>query len=115
MSFTHPRDVAKALFRVATAGEGGKVYQVKSFDATAEELARGVIEACGKKVQVKREGLFSKTTLPADYTPFGTITSGLNILQTVAKAGTTCTYSAGGGVPKEKVIMDSVSISKTTT
>jgi len=48
MSFTHPRDVAKGLFRVATA----------------EELASGVIEACGKKVQVKREGLFSKTTLP---------------------------------------------------
>ena len=64
MSFTHPRDVAKALFRVATAGEGGKVYQVKSFDATAEDLAKGVIEACGKKVQVKREGLFSKSTLP---------------------------------------------------
>jgi nucleoside-diphosphate-sugar epimerase len=64
MSFTHPRDVAKALFRVATAGEGGKVYQVKSFDATAEELAIGVMEACGKKAQVKREGLFSKTAVP---------------------------------------------------
>lgn len=64
MSFTHPRDVAKGLFRVATAGEGGKVYQVKSFDATAEDLARGVVDACGKKVQVKREGLFSKTALP---------------------------------------------------
>jgi nucleoside-diphosphate-sugar epimerase len=64
MSFTHPRDVAKALFRVATAGEGGRVYQVKSFDATTEELARGVMEACGKKAQVKREGLFSKTALP---------------------------------------------------
>jgi nucleoside-diphosphate-sugar epimerase len=64
MSFTHPKDVAKALFKVATAGEGGKVYQVKSFDATAEGLARGVIEACGRKAQVKREGLFVKTALP---------------------------------------------------
>jgi nucleoside-diphosphate-sugar epimerase len=64
MSFTHPRDVAKALFRVATAGEGGKVYQVKSFDASAEELAKGVIEACGKKVKVKREGLFARTSVP---------------------------------------------------
>jgi nucleoside-diphosphate-sugar epimerase len=64
MSFTHPKDVAKALFRVATAGEGGKVYQVKSFDATAEELAKGVVAACGKKAQIKREGLFSKTSLP---------------------------------------------------
>ena len=64
MSLTHPKDVAKALFRVATSGEGGKVYQVKSFDATAEDLAKGVVEACGKKAQVKREGLFSKTSLP---------------------------------------------------
>jgi dihydroflavonol-4-reductase len=64
MSFTHPKDVAKALFRVATAGESGKVYQVKSFDATAEELAKGIVKACGKGVSVKREGLFAKTSLP---------------------------------------------------
>ena len=64
MSFTHPKDVAKALFRVATAGESGKVYQVKSFDSTAEELAKGVVSACGKKAQVKREGIFAKTALP---------------------------------------------------
>jgi nucleoside-diphosphate-sugar epimerase len=64
MSFTHPKDVAKALFRVATAGQGGKVYQVKSFDSTLEDFAKGVIEASGKKTQVKREGLFSKTSIP---------------------------------------------------
>jgi dihydroflavonol-4-reductase len=64
MSFTHPKDVAKALFRVATAGESGKVYQVKSFDATTEELAKGIVKACGKSVPVKREGLFAKTALP---------------------------------------------------
>jgi peptidyl-prolyl cis-trans isomerase B (cyclophilin B) len=57
--------------------------------------------------------VFKATSLPASYTPFGTITSGLNILQNVGKAGTTCSYSAGGGVPKEKVIIDSVSIKKT--
>ncbi len=64
MSFTHPKDVAKALYRVATAGEGGKVYQVKSFDCSVGNLAQGVMEASGKKAQVKREGLFSKTALP---------------------------------------------------
>ncbi|HUH99855.1 MAG TPA: NAD-dependent epimerase/dehydratase family protein [Nitrososphaerales archaeon] len=64
MSFTHPRDVAKALFKVATAGEGGKVYQVKSFDCTSDDLARSVVAACGRKVEVKHEGLLSKTSLP---------------------------------------------------
>lgn len=64
MSFTHPRDVAKALFRAATSGESGKVYQVKSFDATPEELAKGVVSACGGKARVRSEGLFVKTALP---------------------------------------------------
>jgi len=58
--------------------------------------------------------VFKNTSLPASYTPFGTITSGLGILQNVGKAGTTCTYpGSGGGVPKEKVIINSVSIKKT--
>jgi peptidyl-prolyl cis-trans isomerase B (cyclophilin B) len=56
--------------------------------------------------------VFKNTTLSANYTPFGNITSGLDILQNVAKAGTTCTYQAGGGVPKEKVIINSVTIQK---
>lgn len=56
--------------------------------------------------------VFKDTKLPASYTPFGTITSGLDILQNVAKAGTSCTYSAGGGVPKDKVIIKSVTIRK---
>ena len=57
--------------------------------------------------------VFKNTTLGPDYTPFGTITSGLDILQNVAKAGTSCTIPAGGGAPKEKVIIDSVTIKKT--
>lgn len=58
--------------------------------------------------------VFKDTTLGPAYTPFGTITSGLDILQNVAKAGTSCTFAGvGGGVPKEKVIIDSVSIKKT--
>ena len=56
----------------------------------------------------------STSTLEDSYTPFATVTSGLDILQNVAKGGTSCTYAeAGGGVPKEKVIIDSVTISET--
>jgi peptidyl-prolyl cis-trans isomerase B (cyclophilin B) len=47
------------------------------------------------------------------YTPFATVSSGLGIVQNDAKEGTSCTYSAGGGVPKKKVIIDSVTISTT--
>jgi peptidyl-prolyl cis-trans isomerase B (cyclophilin B) len=48
------------------------------------------------------------------YTPFATVSSGLDIVQNVAKDGYSCQYAqAGGGAPKEKVIIDSVTIKKT--
>jgi len=48
------------------------------------------------------------------YTPFATVSSGLDIVQNVAKDGYSCTYpQAGGGPPKKKVIIDSVTIKKT--
>jgi peptidyl-prolyl cis-trans isomerase B (cyclophilin B) len=52
--------------------------------------------------------------LAASYTPFATVSSGLDIVQNVAKDGYSCQYAqAGGGVPKKKVIIDSVTIKKT--
>jgi peptidyl-prolyl cis-trans isomerase B (cyclophilin B) len=56
--------------------------------------------------------VYKTTNLPASYTPFGTIVSGLNIVQTVAKAGSDNSNGAGDGHPKEKVQIESVSISK---
>ncbi len=48
------------------------------------------------------------------YTPFATVSSGLDIVQNVAKDGYSCQYAqAGGGPPKKKVIIDSVTIRKT--
>jgi peptidyl-prolyl cis-trans isomerase B (cyclophilin B) len=58
--------------------------------------------------------VYKDSTLGPAYTPFGTITSGLDILQKVANAGTSCTYSGpGDGAPKEKVIISSVTIKQT--
>jgi peptidyl-prolyl cis-trans isomerase B (cyclophilin B) len=58
--------------------------------------------------------VYKNSTLGPDYTPFGTITSGLDILQKVANAGTSCTYSGpGDGAPKEKVVINSVTIKQT--
>ena len=64
MSFTHPRDVAKALLKVGSAGEGGRVYQVSSFEASFEDLVKGVLSSTGAKAEIKREGLFAKSGLP---------------------------------------------------
>ena len=51
------------------------------------------------------------------YTPFATVSSGLGIVQNVAKDGYACQYivsgQSEGGAPKEKVVVDSVTIKKT--
>jgi peptidyl-prolyl cis-trans isomerase B (cyclophilin B) len=56
----------------------------------------------------------STSGLGASYTPFGTVSSGLGIVQNVAKDGYSCQYMVSGqsegGAPKEKVIIDSVTI-----
>jgi len=57
--------------------------------------------------------VYKNTPLPANYTPFGTITSGLDVLQAVANAGTDNSNGAGDGHPKETVQIDSMTISKT--
>jgi peptidyl-prolyl cis-trans isomerase B (cyclophilin B) len=58
----------------------------------------------------------STAGLGASYTPFATVSSGLNIVQNVAKEGYSCQYTvsgqAEGGAPKDKVIIDSVTIKK---
>jgi peptidyl-prolyl cis-trans isomerase B (cyclophilin B) len=105
-----------------TLGSGGPGYAFDNENLTGATYPAGTVAMANGGAGPNGAGtngsqfflVFKDTTLPASYTPFGTITSGLNILQNVAKAGTSCTYaSAGGGVPKEKVIIDSVSISKT--
>ena len=101
----------------ATLGTGGPGYEFASENLTGATYPAGTVAMANSGTADSNGSqfflVFKATSLPASYTPFGTITSGLNILQNVAKAGTSCTYSAGGGVPKEKVIIDSVSIKKT--
>ncbi len=55
--------------------------------------------------------VYKDTTLQPAYTPFGTIVSGLNVIQKVAAAGTD--NGKGDGPPKEKVVIESVTIKKT--
>lgn len=100
-------------------GTGGPGYEF------ASENLKGATYSAGTVAMANSGGsstngsqfflVYKNSTLQADYTPFGTITSGLDILQKVAKAGITCEYGGdpGDGAPKEKVIIDSVTIKKT--
>jgi peptidyl-prolyl cis-trans isomerase B (cyclophilin B) len=96
-----------------TVGTGGPGYEFADENLTGATYKAGTVAMANSGPNTNGSQfflVFKNTTLSPSYTPFGTITSGLDILQNVAKAGTSCTYSAGGGVPREKVIIKSVTI-----
>jgi peptidyl-prolyl cis-trans isomerase B (cyclophilin B) len=106
-------------------GTGGPGYQFESENLPTGASSSGTVTYKAGTVAMANSGssdtngsqffmVFKNSGLSPDYTPFATITSGLDILQKVANAGTSCTYSgAGGGAPKEKVVINSVSIKQT--
>jgi peptidyl-prolyl cis-trans isomerase B (cyclophilin B) len=97
----------------ATVGTGGPGYTFDDENLKGATYPAGTVAMANSGPNTNGSQfflVFAQTSLPASYTPFGTITSGLDILQNVAKAGTSCSYSAGGGVPKEKVLIESVDI-----
>ena len=99
----------------STLGSGGPGYQFADENLTGATYPAGTVAMANGGANTNGSQfflVFKNTTLPASYTPFGKITSGLDILQNVAKAGTSCTIQAGGGVPKEKVIINSVTVKK---
>ena len=57
--------------------------------------------------------VYKNSTLAPSYTPFGTVVKGLGIIQNVAKAGIVSASAPGDGHPKEKVVIESVTITKT--
>ena len=99
-----------------TLGTGGPGYSFGDENLTGATYKAGTVAMANSGANTNGSQfflVFKDTTLTPSYTPFGTITSGLDILQNVANAGTSCTFSAGGGVPKEKVVITSVTIKKT--
>jgi peptidyl-prolyl cis-trans isomerase B (cyclophilin B) len=98
-------------------GTGGPGYVFNSENLTGATYTAGTV-AMANTGQPDSNGsqfflVYKNSPLPADYTPFGTIVSGLNIIQNVAKAGSDNSNGDGDGHPKEKVEIDSVTIKKT--
>jgi len=103
----------------STLGSGGPGYEFDDENLKGATYNAGTVAMANGGPNTNGSQFFlvfkNSSALGPDYTPFGTITSGLDILQNVAKGGTSCNLSAdiGGGVPKKKVIIDSVTIKKT--
>jgi peptidyl-prolyl cis-trans isomerase B (cyclophilin B) len=99
-------------------GGGGPGYEFASENLTGATYPAGTVAMANSGLPDSNGSQFflvyKNTTLPASYTPFGTIVSGLNILQTVGNRGFGPPLNqAGGGAPKEKVEIESVTIKKT--
>jgi peptidyl-prolyl cis-trans isomerase B (cyclophilin B) len=108
---------AKLSCSSSTLGSGGPGYEFADENLTGATYPAGTVAMANGGANTNGSQfflVFKNTSLSASYTPFGKITSGLDILQKVAKAGTSCSLSAsvGGGVPKEKVIINSVTVKK---
>jgi peptidyl-prolyl cis-trans isomerase B (cyclophilin B) len=99
-------------------GSGGPGYAFASENLTGATYQAGTLAMANAGVPDSNGSQFflvyKNSVLPPSYTPFGTIVSGLNILQTVGSRGFGPPLnSAGGGAPKDKVDIESVTISKT--
>jgi peptidyl-prolyl cis-trans isomerase B (cyclophilin B) len=106
--------------QTGTVGTGTPGYEFASENLTDAKYPAGTVAMANGGTPTSNGSQFfivykdSSSGLGTSYTPFATVSSGLDIVQNVAKDGTSCTYAqAGGGVPKEKVIIDSVTIKKT--
>ena len=104
----------------STVGTGGPGYNFASENLTNAKYPAGTVAMANGGTATSNGSQFfivykdSSSALGTSYTPFATVSSGLDIVQNVAKDGYSCTYpQAGGGAPKEKVIIDSVTINKT--
>ena len=104
----------------SSVGTGTPGYEFLSENLTGAKYPAGTIAMANEGTATTNGSQFfivykdSTSPLTASYTPFATVSSGLDIVQNVAKDGYSCQYAqAGGGAPKEKVIIQSVTISKT--
>ena len=101
-------------------GSGSPGYAFANENLTGAKYPAGTVAMANEGSATTNGSQFfivykdSTSGLTASYTPFATVSSGLGIVQNVAKGGYSCQYAqAGGGVPKKKVIIDSVTIKKT--
>jgi peptidyl-prolyl cis-trans isomerase B (cyclophilin B) len=98
-------------------GSGGPGYEFGSENLKGATYPAGTL-AMANTGQPNSNGsqfflVYKNTPLPASYTPFGTITEGLPVIDAIAKAGSDNSNGAGDGHPKENVVIDTVTIKQT--
>jgi len=95
-------------------GTGGPGYKFNDENLTGATYPAATVAMANSGPNTNGSQFFlvyKDTSLAPSYTPFGTIVAGLSVIQKVAKAGTD--NGTGDGHPKEKVVIESVTIKKT--
>jgi peptidyl-prolyl cis-trans isomerase B (cyclophilin B) len=97
-------------------GSGGPGYKFANENLAGAKYTQGTVAMANSGPNPNGSQFFivyKNSTLAASYTPFGEVVKGLGIIQNVAKAGSDNANAAGDGHPKEKVVIESVTIKKT--
>ena len=98
-------------------GKGGPGYKFADENLSGAKYTAGTVAMANGGPDTNGSQFFlvyrDSKELPPDYTPFGTVVKGLGIIQNVAKAGTDNANGPGDGHPKEKVVIERVTIKKT--
>jgi peptidyl-prolyl cis-trans isomerase B (cyclophilin B) len=97
-------------------GRGGPGYKFDDENLAGATYPQGTVAMANSGANTNGSQFFlvyKNSTLGPSYTPFGTIVSGLGVIQDVAKKGSDNSNGAGDGHPKESVVIESVTIKKT--
>ncbi len=95
------------------SGSGGPGYEFADENLTGATYPKGTVAMANAGANTNGSQFFlvyADSQLPASYTPFGTITSGLDVITKIADAG----ISGGGtdGAPAKPVTINSVVVAK---
>ena len=92
---------------------GGPGYQFADENLTGATYPAGTLAMANAGAGTNGSQFFlvyKDTQLPPNYTPFGMITEGLNVIEKVAAKGDDGSNSAGGGKPKLAISLKKVTV-----
>jgi peptidyl-prolyl cis-trans isomerase B (cyclophilin B) len=97
-------------------GTGGPGYTIPDENLKGAKYPAGTV-AMANTGQPHTGGsqfffVYRNTPLPPHYTPFGHVTSGLDVLTRIANAGTDNSFGQGDGAPNQPVVIESFNVTK---
>ncbi|MBW1604158.1 peptidylprolyl isomerase [Streptomyces sp. JJ66] len=99
-------------------GQGGPGYELPDENLDAPEVKDGTYPAGTVAMANAGTGtggsqfflVYEDSPLPADYTPFGTITTGMDVLQKIAEAGSEPDPQIQATTPRATVVLNDVTV-----